>query len=108
MREIIVSPTGEGESVIPQFIPVENFYWSSPLLDRIVDAIDQGKITSGADWRKIATIVSLVSDEKRIRFYHNLERIGLSRASLDFLFDNWHPGEKCPPRRAAPWKAKPQ
>lgn len=107
MREIEVSPTASGASVIPQVIPVESFYWTHHLLDKIAEAIEEGKINSGEDWKKIAKIVSFVSDEKKTRFYHNLERIGLSRASLEYLFDSWKPGTVTQQRRPAPWKVRP-
>ncbi len=108
MWEIEISPDTMGSSVVPQVIPVESFYWTSHLLDRIVDAIEQGKITSGEDWKKIKVIVSLISIEKRTRFYRNLEAIGLSRPSLDYLFDAWTPGSTYPHKpRPATWKVKP-
>lgn len=107
MREITVSPDTAGPSVVPQFIPVEFFFWSTPLLSRIVEAIEQGTITSGADWKKIAKICSIIPDAKRIWFYRELERVGLSRASLAYLFDGWKPGDAYPHRRPKPWAVKP-
>jgi len=107
MKGIEASPTSSGASVLPQCIPVESFFWTNHLLTKIADAIEAGTINSGEDWKKIACILTLVSDEKKTRFYRRLEDIGLSRASLEYLFDGWRPGTITQQRRPAPWKVRP-